>query len=320
MIEIELPHSSSRSPSPIWPLFEFSPMTLETVAPERMGQLGETADGVRLLLRDDPVWQFYYSPGEKRIVASRRAMELLWSAALVHYLLKRIDEQGGSQKERLGRARHETVQAALRLYKETVVDVAGRQGNVMVPWPDWAPIPVPPSIILPGQAFTPEQWAGEMCLSAIGVVYHHELAHHYLRHAAGDVSRGERIEEERDADVAALDWVLDGRDVPVKALAKRMIGALIAYSTLTSVELIQHSSGEKDSLGQTHPLSHDRLFRIIERQVDPVLKETAWLFASVALRLNLTFVDLVLPPRVYEHHEEVVMTCVGLLDQWFADH
>jgi hypothetical protein len=90
-------------------------------------------------------------------------------------------------------------------------------------------------------------------------ILHHELAHLNLRHSA-QVSDELSISQEKDADIAAAEWVLGRVDESTAMFTKRMLGVVQALLLTTAMGLYAGDLG-----GKRHPFSYDRLTSLLSR-------------------------------------------------------
>jgi len=123
-----------------------------------------------------------------------------------------------------------------------------------------------------------KRFADRHATIALGFILHHELAHIRLGHTATKELLS--IEQEKDADRAAADWLLGSPDLDGRELLKRQLGVTIALGWLASRNVyIGHSS-------KTHPPAWDRLYQILEQYVEND-HAIAWAFAAAMLGVHL---------------------------------
>ena len=79
------------------------------------------------------------------------------------------------------------------------------------------------------------------------------------RHSSG-VNNALSLSQEKDADIAAAEWVLDGISVDSPMFVKRMLGIVQGFLLTTAMGLYGGSLG-----GNTHPFSYDRLSSLLNR-------------------------------------------------------
>lgn len=113
-------------------------------------------------------------------------------------------------------------------------------------WPDNLPSP-----IAARRNDTDALVANELFLCALAWMIHHEIAHAELQH--GVAISGIGIYEEKQADLKASEWVLDGLECNDPKLKKRGLGVVTAILTLQSLEVNRVNNPN------THPSAHQRL-------------------------------------------------------------
>jgi hypothetical protein len=124
------------------------------------------------------------------------------------------------------------------------------KGEYNEPWPSTLPS-------LNGKMSKPEQVARQQSLVALNFVFHHELAHHLLGHAGSD------IEQEKDADATAADWLLSGYNPGDKASVTRALGVSEALLFLACRGIHTGHHG-----GTTHPAGYNRLLHCLDREIN----------------------------------------------------
>ena len=189
--------------SPVKHLMPHIHEALVNVAPERRADFDATYDAFVLEIVDDHRWICSVDVENKHIRVSRKVVEVLWAAAFAYFrLYERVQEVTGGRVSVSAELEFNTDPAlnqATQLLRWAVDTWINESDE---PWPDALPRPIPN----PPHAST-EHVADELCLCAIAVILHHELAHIRLRH--GGTSE---LDAERDADMAASAWIFDGLD------------------------------------------------------------------------------------------------------------
>lgn len=265
MSNVELPSTTA---SPIEPFLKAVVSTFATVAPERMDQLWESLNGVRVKVLDDNRWVCRAHLTERRVELSTRFLEAMWCYAYAVCVFYRNEAAG---KEPMGLvetiSNSETLEA-MALLRWCLVEQLG--GEDATSWPQELPQPGRPDAP-PSETYA---LVNELFLMAVGFVLHHELAHLRLKHH----SDGDSLDQERDADAAASDWILSGvgdRD----QFKKRAIGVALALLVIVSRGI---HSGDWD--GRTHPRRFDRLMNVLERHVPT--EHDAWPLIVAVLSLH----------------------------------
>ena len=95
-------------------------------------------------------------------------------------------------------------------------------------------------------------------LLAVGWILHHEHAHVRCNHQSSDPIYS--VQEEREADDLAVDWVF-GACTDERMRLTRQVGMLIA---LIALQYLDVPAG-RDSVVRTHPPTTERIFRCLNR-------------------------------------------------------
>lgn len=168
------------------------------------------------------------------------------------------------------------------------------------PWPDNLPKPV-----IQPQKGTMESVADELSLCATAAYLHHELAHIRLNHT-GDST----IEQEREADYAKADWILDhGLPLTDYKFIKRALGIAVALEVLTAYGIYTNKFG-----GKTHPCSYDRLVNTVSKHVTDS-NHIVWAVIAVTLKLHLDNRKVQTPDVEYENFMECVNAYADLMSR-----
>lgn len=120
-------------------------------------------------------------------------------------------------------------------------------------WPEKEPKPEAHS-----QGSEDSKVATEIFLCAIAWIIHHEIAHVVLQHPL--VTTAFSIQEERQADLHATDWILGGIPHSTPELKKRTLGIVAAVLCIQSLEV-----NTKNSSQNTHPNAYERIHYNTER-------------------------------------------------------
>lgn len=271
--------------SPIKWTFKNIHNAIINIAPEKRAQFESEHNDFVLEYLDSPEWICEVVIESKHIKISRGVVELLWCLAYAHIVLycKKI---GGNKFE-----------PGARIDLTTDPDIlAGMQlmiwalNNLFHPhlrkrWP----------VDLPEPTENPQHgsWihiGNEFCLCAVAYIIHHELAHIRLKHNAYI----ESIEQERDADYEASDWIMDGTISDELVFTKRMLGISLALQALTIRGIY---TGRFSS--NSHPRSFDRLYNTLSRYLtddDHVI----YAITAIALQLHMQGAKIVGEPGIYD--------------------
>jgi hypothetical protein len=146
--------------------------------------------------------------------------------------------------------------------------------------------------------------ANEVAACAAAFFLHHELAHVRLGHAPTEDSVLS-IEQEREADYEAADWILG--KAPTGQIFKRAFGITVGLAILVGRGI---HYGYHD--GETHPRTFDRLYFTLEKYAaDP--RDTVWAFAMVVLKLHLDNAKIPVPEVVFDTPKDAVNAYVEAL-------
>jgi hypothetical protein len=224
------------------------------IAPEREKEFGTTLIKFGLIYSNERPWKFCADPKTREIFVSRGAVELIWCASLGHLLFyeRLIQGKRFNKPTQIDPQSDPEVRDALALLRWSLNCQLAKDNS-----DDWPPH-------LPSPLETPpkesnENFADEMCLVSCAFLLHHELAHLRNQHIAGD-SGDWSISQEKEADIAAAEWILDGVDPTDKKFVKRMLGIVQAFLIATTFGLVRGNLG-----GSSHPYSYDRLTAVLDR-------------------------------------------------------
>lgn len=152
---------------------------------------------------------------------------------------------------------------------------------------DFIPEHIPDDILkLVGSCLPPRQQAiaGEIHADAIAWVMFHEFVHIQMRHKECDGL--ESLEQERQADRLAAEWMLDSEGIDPVVLHNRQLGIATALGWLTATTAFLGPGSRT-----THPAAYDRLYQTLEQCI-PDQHEDVWLYVQVMLVLHLLLAGL----------------------------
>jgi hypothetical protein len=268
------------------PLLRHLPAALVDIAPERADELRAVSEGLSLAIVDDPKFVCHYTPNAKLISISTGVIEVLWAASHAYLVLH---ERVLAQKHVDPHADHVVSDAIVLLewgFKRFVE-------KTNAAWPDELPRP-------------PENAADELALCAVAFILHHELAHHRLGHPV-TMDLPWKLDQERDADYAAADWILQGVAEDDARFTKRALGIATALAVLAAygVHTDRHD-------GETHPRSFDRLFHTLSRHIRDDC-DKVWAFVVGILELHMTNAGFKLPSVIHSSFKSCVDSYVEIL-------
>ena len=225
------------------------------IAPERKSEFDISLDNFDLIYTNERRWKFCADadPSKRVVFVSRGAVELIWCSSLADFLLYTRLIQGKKLDRPTEIDPHSDggVSNALKLLRWAII--CQLENDTADNWPPNLPIPQETP------ADGPDNAANELCLVSCAFLLHHELAHIRLRHSAG-VDNALSLSQEKEADIAAAEWVLDGIDADSLIFVKRMLGVVQAFLLATAIGLYGGNLG-----GNSHPFSYDRLTSLLNR-------------------------------------------------------
>jgi hypothetical protein len=243
--------------SPIRHLMEDNlPKSVFTIAPERQAEFDTSLNDFDLIYVNQRRWKFCAYPERtpKEVWVSRGAIELMWCASLAHFLFytKFIQGKKFDQPAEIDPHSDPAVNNALLLLGWAIKCQLDHDESDN--WPPNLPRPLqsPPRE-------SDENVADELCLVSCAYFLHHELAHIRLHHSSG-VNNTLSLSQEKEADIAAAEWVLDGISVESPMFVKRMFGIIQGFLLTTAMGLYGGNLG-----GNSHPFSYDRLASLLSR-------------------------------------------------------
>jgi hypothetical protein len=221
------------------------------IAPERAEQLAAIAESASLVLIFDPARRdITVNPRTGEIRLGIVALEHLWAAAHFYYVLY----QDYANAQRAGDLQLNVAAEPRSSRALDLLNWALRKwgANGKDPWPKEMPRPArsPPSL-------SDVHIANELFLAAFAWTIHHEIAHVRLQHPT--LGMWDSQIQERDADVAATDWVL-GQAPNERARRKRAFGIIVGILALDTFEAMLN-----DPTPTSHPPAFQRLAYCLDR-------------------------------------------------------
>jgi hypothetical protein len=266
---------------------------------------------IEFVLEDNPYFDFYATTVEHdhhRIAVSVRGLEVLWALSYLDWVLYRAAQEAAranSTSDFEFRA-HEVAARAGALADWALTHAVDALTDT--PWPADLPQPAAARSVTPtatGGATTTdveevsdERMADEIFLCAVAWILHHELAHIEAGHT--DVVTVDSVADERAADAAATQWILDGVTDDI-VIQKRGLGIAAATVALAALEL-QLPAADPHA-ARSHPKAAERLRAALSHTAfggDHVVLY----FAVIALKAHFDRAGLVLPRTRYDTAEE----------------
>lgn len=184
--------------SPIRSILKNIPFAPLNIAPEMTERFINEFPELTIEIIDSDEWFFKIATEQKHISLSRRVVEIFWAVSYSYYVLynKILKVHKPNSKLILELREDPELSKAMDLIRLVYFSWMKNQDTA---WPMDLPRPVEE----PEHA-SYEHVANELCLCAIGYIFHHELAHLRLKHKSPS-----DLDIEKDADIAATDWILD---------------------------------------------------------------------------------------------------------------
>jgi hypothetical protein len=241
--------------SPIRHILVHLDKTPFTIAPEREHEFDTKLNDFKLIVTPQRKWKFCADAPAREIYVSRGAVEVIWAASIANVSFYKHAVAG----KRFDRPGVIALQAdpKIAVPLNTLRWALGCQtsGNENDDWPTELAKPVQD----PAHA-SDLHLADEFCLGTCGFMLHHELAHILGEHT-GMVSDEVSLSQEKEADIAAAEWVLDGlagaKDI---RFTKRMLSIVNGMLLLNIYGFARGTLG-----GRRHPFNYDRLMMPIQR-------------------------------------------------------
>lgn len=261
--------------SPVAPLFEWIHHALVRVAPELESEINEVLVGLTLELIDAPEWICSATIRTRTFRISTRVVEILWAQAYAAFVL--YDRVGSAMPVEgdVVPLDDPEVREALQIYSwamDRMID------NGSAAWPGG--LPAPSHTSLSTDVAGAYDVARELALVATGFLLLHEVAHIHLKHTPNSASEWS-IDEERDADAWAADWILVRGHAPLDQLDKRAMGMAMAALVIVSRGI---QTGWMN--GVTHPRDFDRLYNMFAHRI-PTDLDRVWWMITLVLSLHL---------------------------------
>lgn len=273
---------------------------LVNIAPERQVQFQKEFSDFSLEYLDTGEFICDVNVSARHIRLSRQVVELLWAISFgyITFYTKVIQVHKPTTKQVFDLTQDPEVARSMKLLKWAYENWANPKNQT--PWPADLPKPIEQP-----KSGSMENIADELALCAVASYLHHELAHIRLNHQG--VSS---IDEERAADYAMADWILD-HNLPLTdyRFIKRALGIAVAMEALTAYGIYTGRFG-----GTTHPRSYDRLVNTISRYVtDP--NHVVWAVLVSTLKLHLDNRNIATPDVVYDNFKECVNAYADILSR-----
>jgi hypothetical protein len=257
-----------------------------TIAPERLAEAETTLNDFDLIYTKDRRWKFcaYTQRSPREVWVSRGAVELMWCASLAHFLFytQMIQGRKFDRPTEIDPHSNRKVDKALKLLGWAIK--CQLDNDEADDWPKGLPTPSQSP-----RKESDENVADELCLVSCAYFLHHELAHIRLKHVGIPKEQLKdpkmvalSLSQEKEADIAAAEWLLDGVSIESPKFVKRMLGIMQGFLLTTAMGLYGGNLG-----GTSHPFSYDRLTSLLNRflgEANHVVKGMS--FAILGLHSN----------------------------------
>lgn len=273
--------------SPVRNLVRHVPAAVVNIAPEKISRIRELTRGVSLCITEDGRWICETLPSLRIIRISRAVLEWFWCQAYAYVpIYQEVARNSGASEIDL--RTWPATERGTRLLRWTFENWVNQEH---CPWPEGLPRPVndPPLGSM-------ENVADELCLVAIAVFLHHELAHCDQDQSLSSVDR------EIDADRRAVDLILDDISKNDPRFVKRALGIVLGFGGLVGFGIQYGDPGTG-----THPSHFARLVAALDRHIASDENHIAWAFAHVIIKLHLDARNLAVPKAEYSSFRECVL-------------
>jgi hypothetical protein len=309
-LNISFPDDIDDRPENIWKIMKLVPYLFVKIAPARSEEVKQYLKEITFEILDEKVWRASYCFKTKKIILSIRALEILWCASYAYYTIYKEIFEGKDAMKPVSRNIFETPKArtAFELYTWALTDWMNDSKS---DWPEGFPKPEEPRPITK-ENLTGELMASEFCLTAIGYILHHELAHHYLKHDS------RKLEFEKAADIEAFNWILNDVKATDLEIRKRSLGISIALSLLNTREIagIQRALEEMEDLAEkNHPPVFERMSWALENLEG--YDHVVWAFSFVAFCMVIYFNKIPMPAGSFDNFKEGLNAVFDMLPGYY---
>lgn len=289
----------SKMKSPIRFVMNHIHEAIVNIAPENKKRFEEEYPNFTIEYVDSKMWVLDVDTNNNLIKISRKVVEIFWAVSYgyITFYTKVVQKKMVIKKTVVNLYEIKEVREAMQLLKWVYESWINNDDD---DWPDNLPKPIENP-----QKGTMEKVSDELSLSAIAYVMHHELSHIRLKHEGGS-----NIENEKEADNEATDWILNhSLDEWDDMFVKRSIGIAIAFEVLTAKGIYTGNFG-----GVTHPFTYDRLYNTLVRYItDP--NHIVWALVASTLKLHLDNAKISTLDVVYKDFHECVNAYIDLLSK-----
>ena len=230
---------------------------------------------------------FQAHPGQKRIDVGLKCLARLWASAYAYFCIYtdvadaklanpstgELDLRASERRRQAGDLLKWSIETDIAIQLESLTGF--KTGESRKSFPFGLPRPFAAS-----EYASDQHVADELFLVALSYILHHEMAHLRLGHIhqTGIAS----ILQEKEADLEAANWLLDGlSDESDPKFVKRALGIAIGLAWLASLNVYVGSASTK-----THPPAYDRLYQVLGQYIHDE-NHQVWAMVSLILSLHL---------------------------------
>jgi len=270
--------------SPARHVFQYLHLAIVNLALERNNEFDHELGSFTLIYDDTHLWKLNVNVDSREIRISRKVVEVLWASVYAYFVVYNdvIRYQDPTKQGLVDLTTNDRTSKSCKLLRWAF---ESRINESKDEWPD--DLPMPTAIPEPESE---EHVANEFALGAIAFMLHHELSHIRLGHQPPS-----NIEDEREADAVALDWVFSKADYSNERLIQKK--ALCCAVGLADLCAFGIHTGYFN--GVDHPASYDRLVYGLRRVIEDDC-HVSWFFVSAILSLHMTNAGYSMPTTVYD--------------------
>jgi hypothetical protein len=255
--------------SPARHLFGNLHRAIVNLARERDEEFDKELDEFTLQYCDNHLWILNVNVPDRTIRISRKVVEVLWSSAYAYFVVYNdvIRHQNRTKQVMVDLTADARVKQSCELLRWAYESWLNRSE---AEWPSDLPMPTenPPLA-------SDQHVADELALGGLAFMLHHELAHIRLQHVGKS-----GVEQERESDNAAIDWVFGKTDrSDTKLVNKKALCCAVGLAVLCAYGVHTGLFG-----GITHPPSYDRLVHGLSRALEGDDCHLAWFFVTAMIR------------------------------------
>ena len=323
IIDFQIPSPAT----PIWEVMLAAPNAIAAIAPERTDELMPRLRKLQLTFSNDNAYAPYCRPNEQSITIDSGFVEGLWCASYAYNAFRKSLEHqvatstGDGPKMRLDHSlSNPEINYGVELLREAV-DAAISKRPI-----DWNSAPRPSTAVELSLGSSLVEKTGEMTRFGLAFVIHHELAHIYLNHIPQSEDQTWTLEQEKDADSGAIEWVLGS--LPPQStcdaqIAKRLCAVVFVTSFLTAIGLAKCSASQYSSRmsNGTHPQPYDQLDKAVKHntiQSNEALTDFATSTACAALLPAIRLANISLAKSPYYDFPSLYEECLNQLSLQFV--